>query len=262
MGKYSVLCLNGGGVRGSLQVGALLEYGDLHFPEGIYGISIGSVIAALIAFQFTLEELEDLCYNCLNLNTLLNVPRLDTLLKLPSTMGMDTGEKAYQKFKEIFAKKNLDLDTLTIGDAHYPLYIIGSDLTFFKSVVFNETVPLWDAIRASISLPILFTPHVIRGRTFVDGGLLCRNIAKHVPVPHREKALFLLCNNNPEVKDISSYMKSIVHSPCVMESRALQKIYPKNVCMLTESNTDVLDIDVDVNALLEHGRQSYRNFLS
>ena len=31
---------------------------------------------------------------------------------------------------------------------------------------------LWDAIRASIAIPGLFTPHVVHGRELVDGGLL------------------------------------------------------------------------------------------
>nr|MBA3486687.1 patatin-like phospholipase family protein [Lysobacter sp.] len=31
---------------------------------------------------------------------------------------------------------------------------------------------LWDAIRASIAIPGIFTPHVVHGRELVDGGLL------------------------------------------------------------------------------------------
>jgi NTE family protein len=31
---------------------------------------------------------------------------------------------------------------------------------------------LWEAVRASIAIPGVFTPHVINGRTLVDGGLL------------------------------------------------------------------------------------------
>lgn len=262
MGKYSVLCLNGGGVRGSLQVGALQEYGDLNFPDGVYGISIGAVLASLIAFGFTIDELTHMCKTYLYLDTLLDVPRLDTLLQLPTTMGMDSGERAHATLREIFATKGLNLDTLTVGDSELPLYIVGSDLTKYKSVIFNETVLLWDAIRASISLPVIFTPHVIRGRTFVDGGVLCKNISKHVPRLHRSKALYLLCNNTPTISSFPSFLHTVVHAPTVQEFAELQKEYPENVCVITESTTDMLDVRPNVDYLLDCGRSSYRSFLS
>lgn len=262
MGKYSVLCLNGGGVRGSLQVGALAEYGELDFQDGVYGISIGAVLASLIAFGFTIPELTHMCKTYLYLDTLLDVPRLEALVQLPTAMGLDSGERAHSTLREIFATKGLNLDTLTVGDADLPLYIVASDLTHYKSIVFNVTVPLWDAIRSSIALPVIFTPHIIRGRTFVDGGVLCKNISKHVPGPHRAKALYLLCNNSPTITTFPSFLHTVIHAPTVQEFAGLQKSYPQNVCIITESTTDMLDIRPDVDYLLECGRLSYRGFLA
>ena len=53
---FSILALGGGGLKGYLEIGAIEEleehYGKLHetFHEGVYGCSIGSIIATCIAF--------------------------------------------------------------------------------------------------------------------------------------------------------------------------------------------------------------------
>ncbi|MCQ5300238.1 patatin-like phospholipase family protein, partial [Blautia wexlerae] len=38
--------------------------------------------------------------------------------------------------------------------------------------VWLQSGSLFDAIRASISLPLFFTPHVINGEVLIDGGVL------------------------------------------------------------------------------------------
>ena len=63
--KYTSLGLNGGGMRGSLQIGALQELAEQEdekqlsniFTDGVYGISIGALIATMIAFEFSVVEL-------------------------------------------------------------------------------------------------------------------------------------------------------------------------------------------------------------
>ena len=56
---FRKLALSGGGMKGILHIGALLElqkYQKLDFPEGIYGSSIGAVIATYIAFGLPLNS--------------------------------------------------------------------------------------------------------------------------------------------------------------------------------------------------------------
>ena len=55
-----ILALNGGGMRGGLQVGALAELArqtgepTVHklFPGGVYGISVGAIVGSYVAFGF------------------------------------------------------------------------------------------------------------------------------------------------------------------------------------------------------------------
>jgi len=266
----TILCLNGGGVRGTLQVGALKEMNIDEpytvFTEGVYGVSIGAVIGSLIAFKFNISELIDLC----NKNTfqqLLERPRLDHFLSVQHRLGIDSGETVHSNLKTIFQRKGLDFDTLKVGDAAIPLYIVASDITYCKSVIFHKKIRLWDAIRASISLPLVFTPHTIKGRVFVDGAVLCINLVKLVPPKKRERMLALLLHSNMtlpsiEIMNATTFMNVVFNSQTVKEFEENVQLYPKNVCLLTESSTSMLDVEPNVPYLLETGRDLYRRFLT
>lgn len=268
MSKFSILCLNGGGIRGMLQLGALLEvsrrYGvdqlSTIFTDGIYGISIGSIIGTLIAFNFSIHELVETAKE-LHLDELIEPPRLEHILNIQSRKGLDNGARVYAFLANVFRKKGLDLETLTVGDASVPLYIIASDLTNSKNIIFNESVRVWDAIRASISLPIVFTPHILKGRLFMDGAVLCKNILKMVPKSQRSNALVLLCvNTNYDTSSTTSLMSHVIHAPTNVETSWSKQKYPQNVCLLTETTTGMLDFNADVSTLLERGSSVYRLF--
>ena len=270
MSKFSVLCLNGGGIRGVLQVGALSEFSKhvgteyLHtvFVDGVYGISVGSIICALIAFKFSMSEIEEHSKD-LKFDELLDPPRLDHILNIHSRQGFDTGERLHDFLKNIFQKKGLELDSLCISDASTPLYIIASDITNTKRVIFNESVKVWDAIRASISLPIVFVPHMLNNRMFMDGAILCKNIIKVVPKRDRHKVIAFLCiNGTSDVSSASKLMSKVIHAPSIAETRWCKQKYPQNVCLLTETSTDMIDFKADTLHLLECGKSSYRLFLT
>jgi predicted acylesterase/phospholipase RssA len=269
MSDFTVLCLNGGGVRGSLQVGALKAFSEKIgntrlwevFIDGVYGISIGSILCSLIAFKFDISEIEDLTKELMNLSNVIEPLRLESIFELKTHLGFDMGAKVFKCLDSIFSKKGYVFKDLKIGDAEIPLHIIASDLTNCKSVIFNENVRLWDAIRASISIPIVFTPHQIKKRLFVDGAILCKNIVKEVPVSQRSKMLALLCDGS-KVLDTSNlklnqYMSILLHSPSQAETKWSEAHYPKNVCLLTEPSVDVLDFGADVSNLIGIG---YRLF--
>lgn len=267
MSKFTILCLNGGGVRGLLQVGALQEIakeGELYlqFTDGIYGISIGSIIGSLIAFKFTIAEIVEIAHQ-LQLDQLIDNPRLEHILNIQARKGLDNGERVYNFLKNVFHKKGLNLDTLCIGDTDIPLYIIASDLSNTKIVIFNETVRVWDAIRSSISLPLIFTPHLLKGRVFMDGAILCKNIVKMVPKSQRLKMLALLCvSPTVDMSSTSKLMSHVIHAPSIAETKWASTYYPQNVCCLTESSTGMLDFRPNIPELLELGSSIYRLFRS
>lgn len=239
---YRILCLNGGGIRGALQVGAL-KHVDLNFPDGIYGISIGAILGSLIAFQFSIQEIEAFTLAL----------RLDEMLDLRFCIPLDTAQQIHIHLSKLFSTKGLCFDDLRIGDAHMPLYVIASDMTRLKIVIFGEHVALWDALRSSFSLPLLFAPHRLDGREFVDGAVLCRNIVKLVPKCDRHLVLALLTNTTLEG------FQKMLHGVSAMEILKMRKKYPRNVCVL-QNSTGMLDADADMKSLIETGAQCMKEW--
>jgi NTE family protein len=268
--NFSVLCANGGGVRGALQVGALRSLGvqDLHtlFPEGVYGISIGAVLCALIAFRFTLAEIEDCSRELLKADAFLDPPRLHTVMELEARMGVDTGTRLVEVWTKMFARKGYDLATLKVGDAAIPLYIVASDLTRSKAIIFNEGVRVVDALRASTAIPVVFTPHVLRGRVFVDGAVLCSNIVRFVPRSQRESMLaLLLVHPDSPMQTLSQLVGRIVQCRSKTGSRWAADMYPQNVCVLTEPSegaSGALDLNPPIEDMFAQGEALCRDFLA
>lgn len=266
MRHYTRLCLNGGGVRGGLQVGALCAYANclgtpyLHtvFTDGVHGISVGALICVFIAFGFSIDEMSEI-QKSVDVTNMIAEPRLGTLLDFSSKKGLDSGDKIHTYLRNAFTKKGLDFDTLTVGDALIPLRIVASDISRSKYVIFYEKVLLWDAVRASISLPMVFTPHVIKKRVFVDGAISCPHILLTVPVSKRQDTLLLQISNiqptDIENADAFTFMTHVMSVRTNALVYKLLKEYPENICLLIENNTDMLDLNLDKQHLFNVGHE-------
>lgn len=84
-------------------------------------------------------------------------------LKFDENFGIIKGEQVRRVFQKLFGE-------LTFDDTHIPLHVVASDLQAGEAVVINDGA-LVEAIRASISMPVFFQPHVMNGRYLVDGAL-------------------------------------------------------------------------------------------
>lgn len=265
----NTLALNGGGMRGALQIGALQELATEsdstlieRFSGGVYGYSIGALIGTLIAFEFEISEFGPLIELLGNMQDTLNPLRLQTLLTFAQTRGADDGSKIRDVMVAAFAKHGMNLDTLRIGDAAIPLHIIASDLTDLKAVIFGPSVLLWDALRASFSLPYIFTPHTIGTHLFVDGAILCLNISKVVPLERREQTLFLL---TAHTKDFTTkhYLDNVPFARNIKETHDTRDRYPQNTCLLIEDDAKMFSFwrsSEIVENLLAVGRRCYAEF--
>lgn len=263
------LALNGGGMRGALQIGALQELASEsddrlieRFSGGVYGYSIGALIGTLIAFEFEIAEFGPLIELLGNMQDTLNPLRLKTLLSFSEKQGVDDGTKIREVLARAFKERGMDLNTLQIGDAAIPLYIVASDLTDLKIVIFGQSTLVWDALRASFSLPYIFTPHEVGGHVFVDGGVLCQNIMKVVPPEKRERTLYLM---NAQSKDslVKNYLSSVAFAKTIKETHDARDRYPNNTCLLIEDDTKMFSVwkseDI-VGHLVSVGRARYCEF--
>ena len=160
-GKRKVgLALGGGAARGLAHIGVV----DVLQKEGIpidmiAGTSIGALVGAVYAQGKNCEVVKDLALS-INLTKMMSL----TDLALPKTGFI--GGKAIIKLLEKVIGSDLKFEDLEI-----PLALMATDIITGEEVVINQGSVL-DGIRASISLPGIFTVVKRNDRYLVDGGLV------------------------------------------------------------------------------------------
>ena len=153
------LALGGGAVRGLAHIGVLeiLEKEGIQI-DAIAGTSIGAAVGALYAKGKSSEAIKDVV---LDIKWWRLAPLLDlTLLK----SGFIGGRKVKELLKSI-------IGDVAFEDLKIPLVCVAADIMTGEEVLIDEGSVL-EAVRASISIPVVFTLAKWRGRYLVDGGLV------------------------------------------------------------------------------------------
>ena len=161
-----------GGARGIshlLRIEALEELGIK--PSIISGSSFGAIVGAFYAAGFTSKEMRDI------LNQLINPKRdsvFDFLLKSDIAKLLTMFDPQFIKSGFIKGEKFLrfmetNLKVSKFEELSVPLRIVATDYWKKEEVVFDKG-ELIEPIKASYSLPGLFTPVKIKNRVLIDGG--------------------------------------------------------------------------------------------
>lgn len=193
-GPLRELVLEGGGVKGIAYSGAacaLEDAGLLGEIRSLSGSSAGAIAAALLASGYGCDEMRRYLWE-LDLNSLVTSKGgfLGSLERLRSTYGLYDGAMLEASVEKLLAQRT-GIDNITFAQlaALSPtgtgkrLRLTATSLSTSRLVIFDAAatpdVPISRAVRASSSLPVLFTPTKIMldntEHTFVDGGLL-RNL--------------------------------------------------------------------------------------
>lgn len=156
--KNIALVLSSGGPRGWAYIGAIEELVARGYNiTSIAGTSIGSLVGGIYAAG-KLAEVKEWLYD-------LDAWKVFSLMDLSiSKNHLIKGDKVINTLLEIVPA--IDIENLKI-----PYRAIAADLYTGEEVVFDRG-PLFDAIRASISIPSLFRPVKYGYRTLVDGGIV------------------------------------------------------------------------------------------
>lgn len=182
---FRSIAFGGGGMRGALHLGglkALLEVQDsLTFPDGIYGYSIGSIIATALAFNLTLDQISQMIEEAMNLDAIFEGIKITCFTDLFTKCGVVSMDKVEESIVSIFQKYGIDLRGKMIADAPQKLFIGASNLTTRKPVFFTGRVPILSAIRASACIPCVFQPQVIYDNVYVDGGIYMYYFDEYLP---------------------------------------------------------------------------------
>lgn len=156
--KDVALVLSSGGPRGFAYIGAIeeLERRGYRITQ-VAGTSIGSLIGGIYAAG-KLDDLKKWLYE-------LDAWKVFTLMDL--SIGKNhimKGDKLIQAMKEIVPEVNIE-------EMRIPFKAVATDLYTGEEVVFDKG-SLYEAIRASISIPSLFRPVKYCSRTLIDGGVV------------------------------------------------------------------------------------------
>lgn len=159
------LVLGGGAARGFAHVGVLRVLEQEKIPiDMIIGTSVGSLIGAMYASNPNSFQLEWTAFE-------LEKDDIFDFSIFSSATGPVKGDKI-----EKFVDSNIS--ARYIEQMKVPFYAVAVDLNTGEPVVFSSG-PISKAVRASCSIPGVFTPLSYNNRTLVDGGVL-GNIAPEV----------------------------------------------------------------------------------
>jgi NTE family protein len=158
MGKTVSLVLGSGGARGLAHIGVIQTLEEHGYEiASISGCSMGAVIGGVYAAG-KLEEFEQWV---LPISKMDMVSLLDISWQGP---GLVKGDKIINTLVDL-------VGDLTIEDLTIPYTAVAADVINEKEIWISSG-SLFDAIRASISLPLFFTPVPYRDRYLIDGGVL------------------------------------------------------------------------------------------
>ena len=155
--KTVSLVLGSGGARGMAHIGVIrwLEEHDYKIAS-ISGCSMGALIGGFYAagkLDVYRDWLKDL-----------DVLGIIKLLDFKGSGGLVSGTVLMQKLEALVGDHKIE-------NLPIKFTAVASDISEEKEIWMSRG-SLLSAIRASISLPLFFTPHLYEGRLLVDGGVL------------------------------------------------------------------------------------------
>lgn len=255
------LALSGGGVRGIAHAGVLraLEENKIKV-DMIGGTSCGSLVASLYAmgyspyyiyvlFQKYAKEIVGI--NMATFATGLNSILLNKKLKIS---GLNTGEAIEKIYDELSAQKGIK----TIADIKMPIAIPAVDITESSEYIFTNQIPqkgknkkfyinnisVGKAVRASSSLPVVFSPCDFENHKFLDGGTL--NNVPTIPVRKLGADKVISINfDADEIDDQSNIMDIVMKSLDIMGNKISEKCLQSSDFILTvpSDKAGLLDIE-------------------
>lgn len=156
--KHVSLVLSSGGARGLTHIGVIeaLEANG-YTISAIAGSSIGTLIGGLYAMG-RLQDFRD---------WLLMLKAKDVFSLMDFTWngsGVMKGQRVFEKLKTFIPDVNIE-------DMNIPFAAVTTDIILEEEVVFTEG-SFFEAVRASVSIPAVFTPVRYNDNILIDGGVL------------------------------------------------------------------------------------------
>ena len=159
MSKNVALVLGSGGARGLAHIGAIEALEERGYTiTSIAGCSMGSIIAGMYAAGQLREAKEWF----LSVDKQLILRMMD--INLLSGNSLVKGQRIIHELEKVVPDRPIE-------NLNIPCSIVASDMVNTEEVVFRKG-SLFEAVRASISIPLFFQPVQMGNRLLIDGGIL------------------------------------------------------------------------------------------
>ena len=227
--KDVALVLSSGGPRGWAYIGAIEELLSRGYNiTSVAGTSIGSLVGGIYAAG-KLKELKEWLFT-------LDAWKVFDLMDLSlSKNHIVKGDKVIEALKDIVPDINIE-------DLPIPYRAVAADLYTGEEVVFDRG-PLFDAVRASISIPSLFRPVKYGFRTLVDGGIV-NTMPIDKAIRHDNDILIAFDVNDIDVEGIRA---TIIEEAREVEAKAAEdkaiSLETKTVMNAIRNNTSLTFMD-------------------
>ena len=225
------LVLSGGGANGFAHIGVLkvLEEHGIK-PDYITGTSMGSIVGALYALGYSSNQLEEII-KTIDWNDVLtdqisirDIPIFDKQdypgysVKMNITNGikpsLPAGMIQGQKAQKLFARLTWESHQYSNFDAFpIPFRCVAVDIISGKAVVFKDG-DLAEAMRASMSIPTVFSPVEKDDLLLIDGGVIrnfpvqeCLDMGADIII-----GVYTGFSENPDKDDLQSMVKILARS--------------------------------------------------
>ncbi len=228
------LALSGGGARGIAHIGVIIALEENNIPiDLVAGTSMGSIVGGLYACGFSGRQMRDIVHR-LDWNSIFNQkpdPKrvlvskrygmLEPILRLRFKFwdlylpyGLNNGQRISEALFNLTAEANFaaqnNFDSLAV-----PLRVTAVDIASAELLALGNG-DLAQAIHASMSIPLVFSPARVDNRMLVDGGVLdmlptdiVKNMGAGVIIASDLEDLFPLGKEPKHFADVASHTLDI-----------------------------------------------------
>lgn len=292
--EINTLIFSGGGIRGLAFIGVFKKLQELinkrkklelldnfiskscKIPliniDNIYGVSIGSVFGLIYLLNYTYIEMLEVALTKQFVN-LIDIKIMDFL----GEYGLDSGNKIIDWLKQLMIDKNVNPD-ITLSEFYIKtninLHIITTNLNKYTEFDFNHIitpdVKVIDAIRMSISIPLVFTYKKYLNDIHVDGCLINNYPIEMIKNKNNVLGFKLVTDNQEDTHNtynIQSYVYNIFNCLNVQKEKyttGLKKYNKYTVCINTENLNSGLNFNLKANEryqLIQNGYDALDKFI-
>ena len=241
------LALGSGAARGLAHIGVLkaLQEKSIHI-DAIAGSSMGALVGACYARRGEIADLEEIVLK-IDWKQLAQLadPNLALLFK-----GVIHGKKVKELLKAV-------IGDVEFKDLKIPFAVVATDVNTGEEVVIKEGSVI-EAVRASISIPAIFTPVKFKNRFLIDGGIVNPvpvNIVKDMGA-----TFVIACNviHKPQKRRAFSSMKK-QKSPMLIPKTQISAI---GGSAFGRKNVVLLALNNKIDKLLRENKDKIQNFQS